>query len=153
MHRACTGLRQMGPSAHKGEWTQAPSLTQKLFPTYHHSQNLKSLTKKKLVFPNSLSGYTKHTQRQASQRAVGGQHKTNSMIFLEGFCLIMLCLGIYLPHRSFAYILQFQFCGFVRFLCEYESLHLYMFLVLWIVFSSVSVLSYSYSGVCFNSVF
>lgn len=99
---ACTGPTQIQarccPSIERG--SKPSFLTQKLSPIDSHLQRkiLFSPVESHWAHKPHLRG-TPHTHSQPTQ--------TNSMVFLEGVCFIILCLGILVPCRSFAYVLWF----------------------------------------------
>lgn len=59
-----------------------------------------ALTKEILVCSNGATGYTNYPEADS-------QHKTNSMVCLTMFSLIMLCLGMFLLYLYFAYLVWF----------------------------------------------
>lgn len=75
------------------------------------------LTKEKNVFSNGILLAIVITLKDGPPcPTVNDQHKTNSMLLLKFFCLILLWLGIFLSYWSFAYILWFPFLWFMYFI-------------------------------------
>lgn len=109
MHRVRCG------SVLRGKRTQVSTPNSKLSLTGNHSTRKREIFSLIKISCNNMFG-------QSPCPAVDGQHKTNSMVFLEGFGLTMLYLSIFLTLQIFCLYMISDFVLWVCCVCECVSI-------------------------------